>query len=122
MHPHTSALGQAYIWVSPSTITSSYQPKHNHQVSTLWYKPQVTPTSSFFFTTQCTMSGTPHTTRPSMYQPVVHSLERTPFLIGTTHPTLHVWHHQPHPLEHLLGHNTQPVSDDVPHPQVPLRI
>lgn len=84
VHPHTSALGQACSLVSPSTITSSYQPKRNYQMSTPWYKHSGTPTSSFFFTTQCTLSGTLHTTRPSMYLQVVHSLERTPFRSCTT--------------------------------------
>ena len=81
----TSALGQAYLLVSPSTITTSYQPKRNHQMSTPWYKHSGTPTSSFSFTTECTLSGTTHTVRPYMYPQAVHSLERTPFHSCTTY-------------------------------------
>lgn len=85
MHQHTCALGQAYSLVSPSTITTSYQPKRNHQMSTTRYKHSGTPTSSFFYTNKCTMSGTTHTVRPYMYPQVVHSLERTPFRSCTTY-------------------------------------
>lgn len=53
--------------------------KRNHQMSTPWYKHSGTPTSSFFFTTQCTLSGTPHMARPSMYQPVVHPVRTNHF-------------------------------------------
>ena len=89
-----------------STVTSSYQPKRNHQMSTTRYKHSGTPTSSFFFTNKCTLSGTPHTARPYMYQPVVHHLERTPF-----HPLYHHRHYMSSTTNRIRG-NT--CWDNIP--------
>ena len=116
VHPHTSALGQTYSLVSPSTITSSYQPKRNHQMSTPWYKHSGTPTSSFFFTTQCTLSGTTHTVRPYMYPSMVHPI-RTNHFQTLYHLYRHIVSDSSYGLwwEHLLGQHTHTVSADVPH-------
>ena len=123
VHPHTSALGQAYSTVSPSTITSSYQPKRNHQVSTLWYKLSGTPTSSFFFNHLMYHEWyTPHGS--TIYVPTSGTLSGTHSVPYRVPHTRHTVSDSPNGSlwEHLLGHYTQPVSADVPHPQVPLRI
>ena len=67
-----------------------------------WYTPH---SSTIYVPT----SGTPYTNEP---------------LPNAVPHTRHSVSDSPNGLwwEHLLGHNTQPVSDDVPHPQVPLRI
>ena len=71
-------------WSRP-LLSPQVHSKRNQQMSTPRYKHSGTPTSSFFFTTQCTLSGTTHTVRPYMYPSMVHSLERTPFRSCTTY-------------------------------------
>ena len=60
-----------------------------------------------------------------LYVPIYGTPQHEPLSSETdVPPTRHYMSDSTNGLwwEHLLGHNTQPVSDDVPHPQVPLRI